>query len=254
MIEKALRLVERRIFLLTVQLSTIRKTKRLQLTITNIPVSNLVKVGNKYIVFIKDKNVQLKVEFTEKLFNDYGEKGITGNSFSFRKDKINSSFYQLRYKIDIEKVLSFAKSNSYKINYVAKKGIKVYGMLAINIDKLSKKYADLTQSAQKASKNKKKNAGKQKKKEHANQMLEALNRYEQKNKGRISKNTNEIDEKKLARKKIYLNEFENRRTCGNCVYFIGGKCTFHNLKVTINHGCYKFRPYRTVYGGGFSPR
>jgi hypothetical protein len=91
--------------------------------------------------------------------------------------------------------------------------------------------------------------------ENVQKMLKALQRYELRNKKTLSDGkADTVNDNELVKKRIYLKEPSSQRICGNCVYYIGVKCTFHSIGVTKNHGCYKFTGYRTVYGGGFSPR
>ncbi|USK60398.1 hypothetical protein [Peribacillus asahii] len=56
-------------------------------------------------------------------------------------------------------------------------------------------------------------------------------------------------------KRIYLTHPNAYRRCGNCANFTSNnKCSSHKTEVSINHTCRRFFSYKTVLGGGFSPR
>lgn len=65
---------------------------------------------------------------------------------------------------------------------------------------------------------------------------------------------NEIDDEELKIKGIRLSEPGDDRSCDNCIYFKGIKCVQHQVNTTKQHTCFRFRPFRVTYGGGFSPR
>jgi hypothetical protein len=65
----------------------------------------------------------------------------------------------------------------------------------------------------------------------------------------------EENEKNLKKKGIYLTHPNAFKRCENCANFnSGSKCSSYNLTVRENHLCRRFYSFKTLYGGGFSPR
>jgi len=229
---------------------------RLQLSISEIPVKEIKSNKNNYIVNVTNKKLTLKIEITKHLFNSKKGK-VTGHCFSFKRQK-SSDFYQFSYKVNIDRVLKNHRNGQLSIRYLSNRGIKVVGKLAVSqeeIIQMRDKQKLNYRPRKKGKNNALKNARKRAKGKNVQKMVEALNRYELKNKNNfIDKKADAIDNSELRKKSIQLKDPHTKNRCAICVYYIGNKCTYHNVRVTKYHGCYKFRSYKIVYGGGFSPR
>lgn len=108
-------------------------------------------------------------------------------------------------------------------------------------------------------KNKKENGkGSLTQKERQNNLARMIEKYKcvesSRQSSRIEVTKSSIDEKALRKRGIKPKDPHITNRCVNCVYYIGFKCTYHNIEVTENHSCYKFRGYEILHGGNFSPR
>lgn len=89
----------------------------------------------------------------------------------------------------------------------------------------------------------------QEKKKHIDELLKKFDEFEA-NYREASKN----QERELKLKGIYLAHPDAYKRCENCANNTGSKCSVHNEEISDNHRCSRFYSYKTVFGGGFSPR
>lgn len=229
-----------------------------RILVTHIPLENLTR-DDKYLildVYSEKLILNVKIPIHLQRFLKYN-KSISGRGFSFKKDK-NTKLYRLSYKAETKIVLRNINKDYFKVKDRLSKGIKVYVKLKVTKEEIIK-IRDRAISSNKVSNEKKrlKKIVKEKealeKKRKYQKKAEELERWLETH--MTSKNRKEdINKAELRKKGIKSYDSEVKKRCDNCIYFLGAKCIFHNVIVTKNHGCFKFRPYKTVSGGGFSPR
>jgi len=226
-----------------------------QITIHNIPVQKLLIGGNFYQLKLStnELNLIVKIKISEKN-TFYLKRGrATAYCFSLKKEK---DTYTLRIKLPVNKIIENRDKEKLPIKLFSTRGISASGTLIVDKNKViedSEKEKKRPKRSKRSKKVKNKIRVPMEKMERFKKIAEKMEVNQIMHKKR-NLNEEEVSEEELKTKGIYYKGSNEKYSCDNCVYFIGRKCTLHNMETTKNHGCYRFRGYQILSGGSFTPK
>lgn len=217
---------------------------------------SLKKFANQKFISLKVQdsklfiNIQLKEKTVKFIHNNTKELAMDcGNGISIvRKNRL----YNLRLKVPMSSLLEHDfKIGNYEVLSV-NENVELEGWIKLSnryVIEIQKKINDKVK--RKKYKERKKQRNLEEKKERINKMVESLNFIESLDKDK--KKGLEFGNE-LTSKKIYLKNPISAKRCEKCVSFTGEMCSSHKVNVSENHGCSRFHSFKTLLGGGFSPR
>lgn len=238
---------------MNIQLSLNNSATMYLIVASSIPVVNIKDKINYFELIIGHSNLYLSIKFPKKynwaLINK--NRNISSACFSFR---FHNEHCVLRYKISAQKLINNLFNDRFIINDKLKNGVLISGILNIKKEDLLKEIKQKkSKQKKKLSQRERKKLENEKRKRKYKRLLEVMEeRY--KNEINTTKQKNHLENDHLKQKGIYRVDSMNFRKCDNCIYFMNNKCVFHQVNVTKNHCCNKFRKFKEIYGGGFSPR
>ena len=241
---------------------SIKISKRTLISVYNVPFTLLENNEESYSLNYQDKQFKLSIKLVGKNFIFI--KNIIMNNKVDKKSRRLPPFFisknddqtiDLGIRINTSKIVEY---DFTKGPLLIEEEHKERGSFTIEIkeiptdlfkkNKRNQKVAEKPQR-QKSEKLKEELKKEQEKKEHINELVKKLDEYEAKYRDSSIK-----QEKDLTSKGVYLTHPDAYKRCENCANNTGSKCSVHNVEVSDNHRCSRFYSYKTVYGGGFSPR
>lgn len=215
--------------------TTISDVLKVKFWIHNIPFTLLEKNDESYSLIYQDKRYKFNINLTETSFHF-----IENSRLNKTKQKIRNRipFYISRnddQTIDLGIQLNASRIMDHDFTQgplLLKKDYADRGSYHIEI---SGTPVDLLAKIQQAQE----------------QHIRKSEKIESPKENKGASNSQDID---LKSKGIYLAHPNAYKRCENCANNNGYKCSVHNTEVSDNHRCSRFYSYKTVYGGGFSPR
>ncbi|MEC1524465.1 hypothetical protein P9D43_20900 [Neobacillus niacini] len=225
-------------------------SSKLRIGIYNVPFTSLEKSNETYSVSHQDNQYKYLINLKEKTYQ-YVESVLYRNS---KKSSRNCSPVSIKKNEDQTFNIDIQIDGSFLINHKFDQGALLieqnHAQVSYRLEINSFSSSLLGQIKQAHKKVKRKENKKQKVKQSTLDLIQKFEQMEFIHQSQTSVNQDSF----LEEKGIYLTHPNAYKRCENCANYNGKKCSSYNLEVSDNHRCSRFYSYKTVYGGGFSPR